>query len=823
MGKANPIKIIKDVVKTVVNVFKSIIKFVGDIVGFVFNPMGAFDTPTGPTNPEQEAQGVTITKAGTNQPIPVVYGFRRVGGNLTFVETNGTSNKYLYAVFALCEGEIEGIHKILVEDVELPYPSGATYTPGQVYTVTEGRFANRIQFQVFNGTEDQGQSSLANETPTWPTKSRKLPGVAYVVFRFEWKEIKTQDDANNNPFGGGIPKVQFDVFGKKVYDVRTHASGLTLANDYANLTKRYSFNPANCLLDYMMNPRFGCGLQKEEIDAESFKIAANKYEQTVTYYTGTTGRAMTLNYVVNTGAKLYDNVKALIGGCRGIMPYVQGRYKLKVEDSGNATDITSTAINIAYDVDKDNVIGGITLQGERKDTKFNEVIVNYVDPDLNFSNQQVYYSVAGDQAADDNELLRQEFTFATVTNKAIAQDLAKLIYLKSRSQKSISFSGTQELLQVEVGDIIRVTDTVLGLNLDTFRVVDIKLNLDLTVDIAAVEHDATIYPFTSTDQIEIPPPLFLPDELAVRPRVKNVSTPLTGIIPPIDPDEDSAGAPVIVVPPPPIVDIPLTYFTDFRKSPLSDIPINQTYFDKNYPTDSDGKTIYRFTRDIYWSYYVIDEQGKQGLAKPAKFWPDHATHSTSTLNGQTSIRYNSRQKDDYVIGRPEIDKFQKSYYGSGAIFFDVLLNAPADVNVEYALIKLYANDGSYMGEYQTGPVGLAGLNLLTVKNYLDGDPYPIRGRSVNTIVAPSKVARSVEFRWTKSFGGKTTEIGDGSVLDNGPFTYYNAQLKKNVTDSSIQAYINSRLQNVELTLMQVASGPNSASGSSVSSNHNLGA
>ena len=46
--------------------------------------------------------------------------------------------------------------------------------------------------------------------------------------RFEWKEVKTQEDADNNPFAGGIPNVKFDVFGRKVYDVRAHGSTVSL-------------------------------------------------------------------------------------------------------------------------------------------------------------------------------------------------------------------------------------------------------------------------------------------------------------------------------------------------------------------------------------------------------------------------------------------------------------------------------------------------------------------------------------------------------------------------------------------------------------------
>jgi hypothetical protein len=501
---------IRRITNPIVRAFKKVVSFVGDFFGFNIKPMGAPDV--GGT--EQE-QGVLLNKSGTNEQIPVIYGFRRVGGTVIFVETNGTNNSYLYVCYVVCEGEIAGIKKILVDDEALPQPAAGTYAVGTIIDVTEGKYAGRCQLQVFSGTENQTQSSLLNQTPSWPTKSRTLPGVAYVAMRFEWRTITTQAEADANPYQGGVPTVQFDVCGKKVFDVTTHSSGAQLSAVYANLTKTYTgvegTNPANCLLDYMMNPRYGCGISRDEIDADSFNIAATKFNQTVTYFETTTGQAMTCCAVIDTRQKLIDNVKVLVGGCRGMMPYVQGRYKLIVEDGGNATDITSATINIAYDVDKSEIVGGITLTGETKGTKYNQVIVNYVDPNIDFTVQQAVYRVSGDLTVDQDEELTGEFTFGTVSSVYIAKFMAESIYKKSRNQSGIEFTATQELMDVIPGDIIRITDTVLNLNNKTFRVVNMKLNVDGTISMSCTEHIATNYPYVPGPQIDIPPPIYLPE------------------------------------------------------------------------------------------------------------------------------------------------------------------------------------------------------------------------------------------------------------------------------------------------------------------------
>src|SRR5210317_1218380 len=130
--------VVKAVVNVVVSVVKAVVDFVGDVIGFVLNPFGIFDAPTTP-DPGQEAQGVVVTKQGTNIPLPVVYGYRRVGGSTIFAESNGSSNKYLYVIYALCEGEIQGVNRILVNDVDLPLPSGSVFAHGSKINVTSGR------------------------------------------------------------------------------------------------------------------------------------------------------------------------------------------------------------------------------------------------------------------------------------------------------------------------------------------------------------------------------------------------------------------------------------------------------------------------------------------------------------------------------------------------------------------------------------------------------------------------------------------------------------------------------------------------------------
>ena len=495
------------------------VKAVGNFIGGLMPDVPGYNGGA----PDQSAQteGVKVTRKGTNEPIPVVYGHRRIGGKILFAETHGdtddVNNRYLTVVYALCEGEIAQVNRVHIDEVQLPNSNPAF---GTQHTVGSGRYQDRLVFQLFAGTDSQSQSALANAAPNWGAKTRRLPGVAYAVMRYEWKHIESNEDAENNPYGGGIPNVMFDIIGKKVYDVATHTGNTEdLANDYDALSKGISYNPVNHLLDYLMNPRFGAGVEKEEIDAKYFWIAANKVNQLIDYDQNGTqdGPFMTANTVLDTRAKVIENVKVLVQGCRGFMPYSRGRYKIRIDDGGNNFDVDSPNVDVVYDVTEDELLYGMSLSGENKSQKYNQVIVKYVDPDLNFTEQQVSWPAETDAiyttalAQDNGEQLVGEFMFATVSNKAIAQNIARTIWYKSRNQRYITFTGTPPLMELEVGDIIRVTSTVFNLSLQTFRISKVTINPEATISIEAREHDADIFPFVQGDQIETAPQVFAPD------------------------------------------------------------------------------------------------------------------------------------------------------------------------------------------------------------------------------------------------------------------------------------------------------------------------
>lgn len=237
---------ITDVAKAAVDIVASPFKMPG------MGDLGGFDGTSGQV--DSDILGPLLNKDSGVGNLPVIYGQRRVGGYRVFISTNGTDNKYLYVALAICEGQVNSIDKIYIDDTEVPMSS---YAHGTQATPTSGDYSGRMVTQFFDGRDDQTVSTLLQEAPGWGSNHR-LRGVAYLACRFEWKKIESQEDADNNPFRSGVPKIQVRIKGRKVFDVLAGYSptdfgtlddatdeGYTLNGDDTIATKTINLNVIN--------------------------------------------------------------------------------------------------------------------------------------------------------------------------------------------------------------------------------------------------------------------------------------------------------------------------------------------------------------------------------------------------------------------------------------------------------------------------------------------------------------------------------------------------------------------------------------------------
>jgi len=454
---------------------------------------------------QETAQGILVNKASNNTAIPVVYGKRKVGIARVFVESSGTDNTYLYMAGVLCEGGgngIESIDEIYVNDKLVTWSGALTDQTVRTVNSTDTNYYKNgeslISVQSFYGLDNQPVSSLLDESTNWGS-NHKLSGVAYLALKFKWNQ-----DAFNS-----LPEVKVVLKGKKVYDPRldsTKGGSGSHRQDTAS-TWTYSANSSLCLLDYLRNTRYGKALPNSsfETNYDSFKTSADLCDTNVTPYSGGTDiNLFETNIVLDTEQKLIDNVRELLNPMRAIFTYTQGKYFLIIENTGSSQlSLTS-----------DNIIGGIKIFGEKKNTKYNRVIGTFVNPDKEWQEDTVSFPPADDSglpaedqyatllAQDNGTNLEGNFSFQGITNPYQAEELCEIVLKRSRNALAVEVMCTSEALNLTIGDLVDLTYTTGGFSSKLFRVYGLTINSDSTVSLKLIEHQDNFY--TWSEKAEAP-------------------------------------------------------------------------------------------------------------------------------------------------------------------------------------------------------------------------------------------------------------------------------------------------------------------------------
>ena len=329
---------------------------IGAVVGYVVGDFIMDSLKPDAPDVGSGTQGAMTNKASSNDPIPIIYGERRIGATKVFVETSGTDNQYLYEILILGEGEIDSVTEVFVDDESLvgsKYESFVTYT-------------------IHTGSETQAaDSALVSASSIWTT-AHQLKGTAYAYVRLEYDQ---------DTFTGGIPTINFVTKGVKVYDPRT-------------TTTAWSDNPALCVRDYLTNTRYGRGLSSSEIDDTSFTSAANYCDELIDLTGGgSTVKRYTCNGLINTETGSINALKAILTSCRGFLVFTSGQYKLimdKVESVGFAFDET-------------NVIGGWAVSMGSKKSRFNRINADFINKERDWRDD-IAHSLSATYKTNDNNL-----------------------------------------------------------------------------------------------------------------------------------------------------------------------------------------------------------------------------------------------------------------------------------------------------------------------------------------------------------------------------------------------------------------------------------
>ncbi len=237
-----------------------------------------------------KGQDILANKTSMGGKMPVIYGTRRVGAQVIYMDVSDNDSRDMYVVYALSVGECDEIIGKTIELDGNPLTDSARFRnggyigsdkiasgSGSLNTVSQngtdslnlagGTFGTdptakyRYVMNLHHGAASQtADSMLENSMPNWTT-SHRLDGICYIAAHYGY---------DKEGMWKGVPQLTVQVRGKKVFDPRDNTQTFGNVSTY-----KHSDNPALCFLDYITNDEYGKGLTSSQINMSTFTSAAN--------------------------------------------------------------------------------------------------------------------------------------------------------------------------------------------------------------------------------------------------------------------------------------------------------------------------------------------------------------------------------------------------------------------------------------------------------------------------------------------------------------------------------------------------------------------
>ena len=445
-------------------------------------------------------QGYIITQRGSTMPHQIIYGKTRIAGGIVFQGTTD-NNKYLHTVLAFSGHEVQEFETIYFNDEVLTLSGNNVTAPA--------KYVGKVKIVKKLGTTTQTavtSSDLGGVVPPakWDVNC-KLLATAYLYVMLEY-------DAN--VFPNSVPEVTAIVKGKKVYDPRTS-------------TTAWSDNPALCLRDYITSGKggdnttiynYGISEDIENVDDDLVTIAANVCDH-LSYPVLSGGTRFSLNGAFTTNTTPYDAIQNLSTAMGGLLWYAQGKWRMKpAYYTDPVLDLNEDDLRSGISVgtrhsrrDNFNVVKG-TFRGPESDyqpSDFPQV------PILNSATYNAFLAADGGQES----VIDLELPFTDNTTEA--RRIGLITLERNRQQLSVQATFGLKAFQVQVGDIIRLSNTRFDWTNKEFEVVTwdfgVQAEYDILVNMSLREISESVFDEVAdgavyeSDNTTLPSPFDVPE------------------------------------------------------------------------------------------------------------------------------------------------------------------------------------------------------------------------------------------------------------------------------------------------------------------------
>jgi hypothetical protein len=435
----------------------------------------------------------------TDNKLPVIYGSAFIGGSITDAKIS-TDQKTMWYVVALAD----------VTDS----------TPGSAYTFGNIYYDNKLVTFGTGGDAAKVVSLTTNTTGT-PEVDTKIDGNLFIYLFTNGSNSGVNtggQTAINIMSDAAIPSDQ--RWNQGIYTASGQSATMTntafaivkvIYNQDAGTTNLGSltvqlqnslYQPGAVIKDYLSNARYGCAVPASKINSASLAALDAYSAQTITYVPVGGGSATQARYRIdgplNTGQNCLNNLQQLVDSCDSWLQYSEMSGEWKVVINQSYTDYTT--LGQLYEVDSSNLIGGVEVNPLDLNGTFNIVEVQY--PNYNIKDQTDFQTISlftsyPSLLSPNEPVNKLNVQFPQVNNAVQAKYLALRRLFQAREDLVVSFATDYSGIQVEAGDVIKITLEQYGWTDKLFRVTFVGEQKypdgSLGATMTAFEYNDTVY------------------------------------------------------------------------------------------------------------------------------------------------------------------------------------------------------------------------------------------------------------------------------------------------------------------------------------------
>ena len=283
-------------------------------------------------------------------------------------------------------------------------------------------------------------------------------------------------------------------------------------------------NPGDVLIDYLNNDRYGAGLSNDLIDVNSITGAANTslkgYSAEQVTYTNNVGANVTqdryaINGYISTANDVATNINKICQASGTFFTFDTKQGKFKV--------IPNRPTASTFSLNDDNIVSKIAVTSTELYSVYNGIEVVYADQNRrDQTNSVVIETPIAERNPNEPENV-VKYRLDLVNDNIRAEALGNIDLHQARNSMVVQLDTDFSGMQIDVGDVVDVTNEDFGFTAKEFRVMRTQEKIDeggmITCGLTLLEYNDSVYVTsqqTETDEeggnIDIPeiPPVIIP-------------------------------------------------------------------------------------------------------------------------------------------------------------------------------------------------------------------------------------------------------------------------------------------------------------------------